>query len=277
MDYQYHSGDIPWTPNITFVHLDQTPMTFEESVYIERRASPYIDDNQKMMSWHFLQREVYKGNENPFAKDSLYQAEFVCSFDNIENYPFGSQNCSFSFFLTQTAAKLVAGNISYQGSKNIGQYVIAGEDAWTLSCSQEEKIPIKGCPRCDPIATCKVTVMLKRNIFSVITVSFLPPLLMNIINQASVYLKGESKYDLIITVNITIMMVLASIYLSVSSSLPMTPNIKPVEFWLLLNLMYPFYVIVFTVIIQVSPCLYVTRRQAIYLIVETGDPRSLWK
>ena len=94
--------------------------------------------------------------------------------------------------------------------------------------------------------------MLERNLLSVITVSFLPPLLMNIINQASVYLKGESKYDLIITVNITIMMVLASVYLSVSSSLPNTPNIKPVELWLLFNLTYPFFVIIVTVIIQVN-------------------------
>ena len=36
-------------------------------------------------------------------------------------------------------------------------------------------------------------------------------------NQASVYLKGESKYDLIITVNISIMMVLASISVLVSA------------------------------------------------------------
>ena len=135
---------------------------------------------------------------------------------------------------------------------NIGQYVVAGEHAWTLSCGQEEQTPINGCHNCDPISPCKVTVMLRRNLLSVITVSFLPPLLMNIINQASVYLKGESKYDLIITVNITIMMVLASVYLSVSSSLPNTPNIKPVELWLLFNLTYPFFVIIVTVIIQVN-------------------------
>ena len=59
------------------------------------------------------------------------------------------------------------------------------------------------------------------------------------------------KYDLIITVNITCMMVLASVYLSVSSSLPGTPRIKPVEAWLLFNLAYPFLVIVTHTILQV--------------------------
>ena len=59
------------------------------------------------------------------------------------------------------------------------------------------------------------------------------------------------QYDLIITVNITCMMVLASVYLSVSSSLPGTPRIKPVEAWLLFNLAYPFLVIVTNTILQV--------------------------
>ena len=48
------------------------------------------------------------------------------------------------------------------------------------------------------------------------------------------------------------MMVLASVYLSVSSSLPSTASIKPVEVWLLVNLFYPLQVILTNVILQVS-------------------------
>ena len=81
--------------------------------------------------------------------------------------------------------------------------------------------------------------------------SYVPSLLMNTINQASVFIKGENKYDLSLTINITIMMVLASIYLSVSSSLPETANIKPVELWLLFNLIYNFCLIIALVTMQV--------------------------
>ena len=70
--------------------------------------------------------------------------------------------------------------------------------------------------------------------------------------QATVYLPGENKNTLIFELNITSLMVLASIYLSVSSSLPSTPNIKPVEVWLLFNLAYPFLVILVNVVIQVE-------------------------
>ena len=61
----------------------------------------------------------------------------------------------------------------------------------------------------------------------------------------------DDRYDMIYTINITSMMVLASIYLSVSSSLPTTHTIKPVEVWLLVNLIYPFLVIITNIMEQV--------------------------
>ena len=140
----------------------------------------------------------------------------------------------------------MAGKLSYQGSTEVGQYIV---DYWLFSCAEE--IQIGGCPDCKPISPCKVTFRMSRNLLSVIIITFVPPFLMNVMNQASVYIKGDSKYDLIITVNITIMMVLASIYLSVSGSLQSTPSIKPVELYLVSNLLYPFLVITVNVARQV--------------------------
>ena len=47
------------------------------------------------------------------------------------------------------------------------------------------------------------------------------------------------------------MMVLASIYLYVSGSLPTTSSIKPVEVWLIFNLVYPCLIILSNVLYQV--------------------------
>ena len=96
-----------------------------------------------------------------------------------------------------------------------------------------------------------VSVKLGSNLLSVFLVTYLPTILMNFINQATNYLETESKCDLVVTVNVTCMMVLASVYLSVSSSLPVTLNIKPIEFWLLFNLFWPFLIIISNVVIQV--------------------------
>ena len=94
-----------------------------------------------------------------------------------------------------------------------------------------------------------VYVNLQLSLSSILLVTYLPTLLMNIINQATVY--SSVGHELIITVNITCMMVLTSVYLSVSSSLPNTPDIKPVEKWLLYNLAYPFLVIISNIIFMV--------------------------
>ena len=82
-------------------------------------------------------------------------------------------------------------------------------------------------------------------------VTYLPTILMNMINQATNYISGEDKFTMIYTVNMTCMMVLASVYLSVSASLPSTAEIKPVEVWLLFNLAYPLLVIIVNVLLQV--------------------------
>ena len=97
-----------------------------------------------------------------------------------------------------------------------------------------------------------VQVILTREMTVTILVTHLPTLLMNLINQMSNYVTGESRYEFIITVNITCMMVLASIYLSVSNSLPNTPAIKPVEIWLLMSFIYPFMVITVNIALQVQ-------------------------
>ena len=104
-------------------------------------------------------------------------------------------------------------------------------------------------------------MVLTRRLSNIIMVTYLPTILMNMVNQATNYITGDTKYDMIYTVNITCMMVLASVYLSVSSSLHTTSDIKPVEVWLIFNLAYPFLTILVNVLLQVCKavdCIYVS-------------------
>ena len=61
----------------------------------------------------------------------MNSAEFSCSFDKISLYPFGYQNCSFTFFSEQSG-NLVPGMVNYLGSRKSGEYKI---DTWYLTCS----------------------------------------------------------------------------------------------------------------------------------------------
>ena len=138
------------------------------------------------------------------------------------------------------------GQFNDKSPKLIGQYVVK---KWIWENSTDEKTNKN---------VIRVSVVLTRDFYSIFLVTYLPTIFMNIINQVSNYINSKSKvinqscrlylifsvcaaqYDLIFTLNITCMMVLASVYLSVSTSLPSSSNIKPVEIWLLFNLFYPF-------------------------------------
>ena len=69
----------------------------------------------------------------------------------------------------------------------IGQYVIKD---WEVSDTTD-------------FNTVRFTMKMKRNSLKILIVTYLPTTLMNLLNQAVVYIKSDSKYDLIITVNIT--------------------------------------------------------------------------
>ena len=131
--------------------------------------------------------------------------------------------------------------LDYTGPAVIGQFTVKN---WT------QKIDF--VPGSSTKRVLRIKIDFYRNFFGIFTVTYLPTILMNILNQATNYLTGDSKHELIVTVNITSMMVLASIYLSVSASLRKTQDIKPVEVWLLFNLAYPFLVILVNIVINVS-------------------------
>ena len=98
----------------------------------------------------------------------------------------------------------------------------------------------------------EIRIKFSRQISNILLVTYLPTILMNIINQATNYFIGEEFFGDVIAVNLTCMMVLSSIYIAVSGSLPVTSDIKYVEIWLLFSLIYPFFVVLINTFIHVE-------------------------
>ena len=96
----------------------------------------------------------------------------------------------------------------------------------------------------------QVEIILERRIFGIILTTYFPTILMNILNQATMYLENEKFFEVIITTNITCMTVLASLYILFSSVVPQTSYIKLVDVWFLFNLIYPFCLILLHIFIQ---------------------------
>lgn len=67
-------------------------------VYLEKLSTPTLSEDIDILTVC----ESYSGVENPIHFKTLNVAQFTCGFDNIvQNYPFGRQNCSMSFFITK--------------------------------------------------------------------------------------------------------------------------------------------------------------------------------
>merc|ERR1711893_349145 len=96
---------------------------------------------------------------------------------------------------------------------SIGQYNVDNVDYNTIHHNNASKLV-------------RVEIKLVRDFPSIFIVTYLPTILMNIINQATNYLANPEFLEAIITVNITCMMVLSALYISVSNSLPATSTIK---------------------------------------------------
>ena len=187
--------------------------------------------------------ETYSGLNTPLVISSEHNMQFFCNFESIKDYPFETQVCYMYFYISgsENERMEIVTELKTPPPKIVGQYITKG---WNLTNNLTFQDSSKKVVR--------ISLYLTRRLLSLMMVTYFPTIIMNILNQATLYIIVENKYDIIINVNVTSLMVLVSIYLSVSGSLPSTPSIKPVEIWLLFNLSFPFIVIMENVVLQVS-------------------------
>ena len=95
-----------------------------------------------------------------------------------------------------------------------------------------------------------IFINLVRRLDGLLITTYLPTVMMNVINQATMYIDRERFFETIMTTNITCMTVLASLYILFSSVVPQTSYIKSVDIWFLFNLIYPFCLILLHIVIQ---------------------------
>ena len=147
-----------YLPDLQFIQIyDDQFSKLKESVIIEKSAGPTMST----MADHVRPKEMYKGADNKFLMDSLISAQFNCNFNSVKTYPYGDQNCSFSFFLTGSG-KLTPGYVSYQGTSEVGQYQIS-PTAWSIECNQLRNQ--NNCRNCETVKLCTVSVFLNRIIW----------------------------------------------------------------------------------------------------------------
>ena len=92
---------------------------------------------------------------------------------------------------------------------------------------------------CELISDLERKVTIQRRLLSIILTTFLPTLIVNIVGHMSNYFK-EFFFEGLISTNVTVLLVITTLFISVSESLPTTAYIKMIDVWLIFNLLKPF-------------------------------------
>ena len=171
--------------------------------------------------------DIYDGSENPLFMSRVYDIEFLCSFQ-MEWYPFDTQTCYLEFMLDGQIdffVDLLPGTQEYIGPKELTQYFVKRSHIETYS-----KMGKRGV---------RISVTLGRRLLGVFLTVYFPTVLLNLIGHGTNFFKPFF-FEAVVTVNLTCMLVLTTMFINVSNNLPKTSYIKMMDIWLIFNLLLPF-------------------------------------
>ena len=176
--------------------------------------------------------EIFKGNENTLTMTQTYTKTFQCQYQ-LSNYPFDTQVCYIQMTLSKLHMKdirLRPAEIELLEDKLLTMYVIS---RWNLTYN------IDG----DKKSGVKMVIVLKRRIQNELLTTYLPSILLICITFATMHFKPFF-FEAALTVNLTSMLVMTTIFISVMERLPSTAYIKHIDIWLIGGQLLPFMEVV---------------------------------
>jgi len=178
----------------------------------------------------------YEGAENPITYRREFSKEFSCEFQ-LFNYPFDTQECRIRLTLPDSLVGLIRlrpSELVYSGPVKLIQFNIK-EWKW----HQEDN-------------GISVTLKMQRRYHHHLFTTFLPTFGLMIMCQSTLYLRADH-FKTKSGVTLTTMLVMYTLYQSVSIELPPTAFIKMIDIWLIFGLIMPFSVFFLLVMIDHLP------------------------
>ena len=177
------------------------------------------------------EREIFKGSENRLIMTQTYTHEFQCVY-RLDNYPFDKQTCSIDLTtseLDRSTLRLLPKKLWMEQEREMTLFHM---DHWQLEFMNESAHE-EGV---------SMTIVLRRKILSEMMGTFLPSILLMIITFATTFFK-PFYFEAALTVNLTNMLVMTTIFTSVMEKLPLTSYPKMIDFWLIFCQLVPFTVV----------------------------------
>ncbi|XP_076041083.1 uncharacterized protein LOC143025389 [Oratosquilla oratoria] len=228
-----------WQPMFDFPNLNEGKLKkLNRNTFARKESEPLPSDfNDVGMDF------VYKGESTTIVLLEHYTGSFACSFD-VSNYPFDVQQCNLFLQLANFKEEMVAfesnrSRVVYQGSRSLPQYLVA--DLWTSVTARGRSLT--------KYSVLKVEFRLSRRFNVVLLGVYLPSVLLLVIGYSTLYVKA-ALLQVRLTVSLTTLLVLYTLFNQTSSSLPKTANIKMIDIWFFFCIILLFVIIIVHVIIE---------------------------
>ena len=169
---------------------------------------------------------IFKGSENRIVFESSYTKSFSCEYQ-LQMYPFDLQVCTINLEirkLEKSSVLLFPKEIKMLGQKVLTQYTLMN---WKMK-------PTNSSDYSEGVV---VTISMKRRLMNEILTTYLPSFIILVIIYSTNFFKPFF-FEAVVTVNLTSLLVLTTLFISVSSSLLKTSYVKASYILVTINILY---------------------------------------
>ena len=200
-------GDI-WVPELIFSNTEEKPSTVVDSktTILVQKLKDYTlsktDENENI--------QYFAGTENPLELFRFYNQRFLCNYQ-LKWYPFDVQKCLLVMEIKGAYSpfvNLVVDDLVYTGEEILAQYSVID----TLMTKKDD----------EKIQKVQVEIILGRQLFGVLMNVFIPTIVLGLISYSTNFYKDEY-FETVIAINLTTMLVIVTLFVSVSGQ---HPNLK---------------------------------------------------
>ena len=161
--------------------------------------------------------ELFLGEDNSLVMFQTYTHEFQCIFD-LKRYPFDTQTCSIDMAmgpLDEASVGLIPNQLRMKQKLEMSIFEIKDWRFEEQTYSNET-------------GALKMTMVLKRKVTSELMTTYFPTLLLTAITFATTFFKPIF-FEAALSVNLTTMLMMTTIFMSKMESLPPTSHIKMID------------------------------------------------
>jgi len=230
---QEASGNI-WAPIIIFANSplsDQTIVDQQAALMVERKAAAIPAPPEEAVEVAY-----YSGAENPVTYSRIFKNTFACVFD-LKKYPFDTQVCKIQLATPKDVEGLVTlqpGDLRQLSPVDMMQFSLLD---WKMTKTE---------------SGVEVTLVFKRRVQHHLLTTYLPTFCLMLVCQSGLYLRAEH-FKTTAAISVTVMLVIYTLYQSVSNKVTPTAYIKLIDVWLIFGLVLPFVVFFLLVSIDHLP------------------------